>query len=414
MKVIIVGGGIAGLTLACGLAKGGIRSDVYEVAPQIAPLGLGVNLLPHSTKVMAELGVLDEMRRRSVETVESTFFNRYGQHIYSEPAGLHAGYDEPQLSIHRGDIQEPLLHRFVAQAGAEFMHTGRRCVGYEEDGEGVTVHFADTLNGAPLPPVRADVVIAADGLHSVIRKQMHPGEGDPVYSGVNMWRGAALWKPFLQGGNMTRIGWLSTGKLVIYPIRNDVDGNGNQLINWVVEIETPKFKEKRDWNKEGSLDDFFWAFKDMKFDWLDVPGLLQATEKILEFPMVDQDPLPFWTTGRVTLMGDAAHPMYPRGSNGAGQAILDAACLAKALLAAEDPRQALRAYEAERLAATSRVVLMNRSTPPDIILKVVHDRTGGKPFERIEDVISAEELAALSSSYKRAAGYDREKLAVAS
>lgn len=414
MEILIVGGGIAGLTLACGLAQGGLRPHVCEVAPQIAPLGLGVNLLPHSTKVMRDLGVLDEMRRRSIETCEASFFNRFGQHIFSEPAGLAAGYDVPQLSIHRGDIQEPLLHRFLADVGPGYLHTGHRCTGFEQDENGVTVHFADTVTGAPLPSRRADVVIAADGLHSVVRKQMHPSEGDPVYSGVNMWRGAAVWKPFLRGANMTRIGWLSTGKLVIYPIRDNVDGEGGQLVNWVVEIETPKHKEKRDWNKEGALEDFFWAFEDMTFDWLDVPALLKATDKILEFPMVDQDPLPFWTEGRVTLMGDAAHPMYPRGSNGAGQAILDAAFLTKALLAAADPREALQSYEADRLPATSRVVLTNRTTPPDIILKVVHDRTGGKPFDKIEDVISHEELVALSSNYKRAAGYDREKLAVAS
>lgn len=410
MKIVIVGGGIGGMTLACKLAVGGVFPDVYDSAPRLEPIGLGINLLPHAGKVMQQIGVLDEIASRSVETYESTFFNRFGQHIYSEPAGLRAGYDLPQFSVHRGDLHQPLLSRFTALAGDEKLHLAHRCVGFEQDADGVTVHFRDTVADTELPSVRADILIAADGLHSVVRKTLHPNEGDPVYSGVNMWRGSAVHKPFLNGANMTRIGWLSTGKLVVYPMRNNVDGEGNQLINWVAEIETSKYKAKRDWNKEGSFDDFMWAFEDMKFDWLDVPALLRSTTKVMEFPMVDQDPLPFWTQGRVTLLGDAAHPMYPRGSNGAGQAILDGDALGDALLQNANPQDALKAYEADRLPATSKVVLTNRTTPPDIILKEVFDRTGDKPFDRIEDVIGANELSALSNNYKKVAGYDRERL----
>lgn len=410
MKIVIVGGGIGGMTLACKLALGGIVPEVYDAAPRMEPIGLGVNLLPHSGSVMEEIGVLDEIARRSVETYESTFFNRFGQHIYSEPAGKRAGYRLPQLSVHRGDLHQPILNRFVELTGTEHLHVAHRCVGFDQDEAGITAHFVDAVSGKRLADVRADILIAADGIHSVVRKALHPQEGDPVYSGVNMWRGAVVHKPFLNGANMTRIGWLATGKLVLYPIRNNVDGQGGQLINWVAEIETPRYKDKRDWNKEGSIGDFIGAFEDMKFDWLDVPALLRKTEKILEFPMVDQDPLPFWTQGRVTLLGDAAHPMYPRGSNGAGQAILDAKALGDALIATDDPRAALKAYEADRLPATSKVVLTNRATPPDIILKEVFDRTGDKPFERIEDIISAAELSKLSNNYKKIAGYDRDKL----
>ncbi|MCZ7472721.1 MULTISPECIES: flavin-dependent oxidoreductase [Rhizobium/Agrobacterium group] len=411
MKVIIIGAGIGGMTLACKLAAGGIVPEVYDAAPQLQPVGLGINLLPHASKVMAEIGVLGEIARRSVETYESTFFNRFGQHIFSEPAGLRAGYELPQYSVHRGDLHQSLLQRFAELATKRHLHAGHQCVGYDQDDGGVTVHFRDTLGQKLLESVRGDVMVAADGLHSVVRKSLHPNEGDPVYSGVNMWRGATLHKPFLDGANMTRIGWLSTGKLVIYPIRNDADGQGNQLINWVAEIETPTYKKKRDWNKQGCFDDFMWAFEDMKFDWLDVPALLRSTDAVMEFPMVDQDPLPFWSQGRVTLLGDAAHPMYPRGSNGAGQAILDGKVLGDALLSAENPRDALKAYEGERLPITAKVVLTNRSTPPDIILKEVFERTGDKPFDRIEDVISADELASLSSNYKKIAGYDRERVA---
>jgi 2-polyprenyl-6-methoxyphenol hydroxylase-like FAD-dependent oxidoreductase len=253
-------------------------------------------------------------------------------------------------------------------------------------------------------------VISTEGIHSAIRRQFHPEEGDPVYSGVNMWRGVVVCKPFLSGATMTRVGWLSTGKMVIYPVRDNVDGKGSQLINWVAELETPDYKDKRDWNKPGRLEDFIGHFDDMAFNWLDIPDMIRRTESIFEFPMVDQDPLDRWTEGLVTLMGDAAHPMYPRGSNGAGQAIMDAKYLAEVLNLDSDPREVLKAYEVERLPATSKVVLTNRSTPPDAVLQVVFERTGDKPFDNIEDVVSRDELVAITSRYKQVAGYDLKQL----
>jgi 2-polyprenyl-6-methoxyphenol hydroxylase-like FAD-dependent oxidoreductase len=205
-----------------------------------------------------------------------------------------------------------------------------------------------------------------------------------------------------------RAGWLSHGKMVIYPIR-PADADGFQLINWVAEIETPVYR-KRDWNRKGSMDDFIGAFADWHFDWLDVPALIRASDSVLEFPMVDQDPLPRWTFGRVTLLGDAAHPMVPRGSNGAGQAILDARALTSALLEHDNPTDALAAYEKQRLEATTRIVLTNRANPPDAILREVFQRTRDKPFNVIEDVISRDELVAMSEGYKRIAGYSKEAL----
>ena len=197
--------------------------------------------------------------------------------------------------------------------------------------------------------------------------------------------------------------------MVIYPIRERIDAEGRQLVNWVAEIETPRH-EKRDWTRRGDLADFIGAFEDWRFDWLDVPSFIRAADQVLEFPMVDQDPLPWWTQGLVTLLGDAAHPMVPRGSNGAGQAILDARALADALSTHRDPAEALQAYEAKRREATSNVVRMNRKNPPDAILREVFVRSGDKPFTRIEDVIGLEELKAISDGYKRVAGYDRESL----
>jgi 2-polyprenyl-6-methoxyphenol hydroxylase-like FAD-dependent oxidoreductase len=410
LDVLIVGAGVGGLTLALCLQHAGIRARVCEASPEIRPLGVGINVLPHASRELGRLGLEPELTRHAVLTREAAFFNRFGQLILREPLGRWAGYEAPQYSIHRGDLQRVLLDAWLERAGGGALRTGWRCTGFEQDARGVTVAFDDPQTGAAHAPQRAEVVIACDGLHSAIRKQLHPAEGLPRYSGVNMWRGVTRWPPILSGATMVRAGWLSHGKMVIYPIRNDVDGAGTQLVNWVAELETPNHRQ-RDWNRPGNVADFIAAFADWHFDWLDVPALIRAADAVLEFPMVDQDPLPWWTRGRVTLLGDAAHPMVPRGSNGAGQAILDARCLADLLASGAAPEAALQAYETQRLAATTQVVLTNRSNPPDAIIREVHERTGDRPFERIEDVISAEEIARMSEAYKRVAGYDHASLA---
>jgi 2-polyprenyl-6-methoxyphenol hydroxylase-like FAD-dependent oxidoreductase len=209
---------------------------------------------------------------------------------------------------------------------------------------------------------------------------------------------------------MATAGWLECGKLVIYPIRRDLDAQGRQLINWVAEIQSPR-NVMPDWSLGGRIEDFYPTFAGWHFDWLDCAALLKNAEQVLEYPMADRDPLPYWTRGRVTLLGDAAHPMYPRGSNGAGQAILDARTLAGCLARSPDPAKALQQYEAKRLKAANELVLRNRTDPPDAILREVWKRSGDKPFARIEDVISREELIAISESYKRVAGFEREALA---
>ncbi|MEP7056951.1 MAG: flavin-dependent oxidoreductase [Caldimonas sp.] len=410
MDVIIVGAGVGGLTLALALQRAGIAARVFEASPEIRPLGVGINVLPHASRELGRLGLEAELTRHAVLTKEAAFFNRFGQLIHREPLGRAAGYEAPQYSIHRGDLQRVLLDAFVERAGAARLATGWRCTGFTQDEHGVTVAFDDPLSGAARPAQHGDVVIACDGLHSAIRKQLHPDEGEPRYSGVNMWRGVTRWKPFLSGATMVRAGWLSHGKMVIYPIRDDIDGEGTQLVNWVAEIETAKHRQ-RDWTRPGELGDFIGGFADWHFDWLDVPALIRAADSVLEFPMVDQDPLPWWTRGRATLLGDAAHPMVPRGSNGAGQAILDARSLADLLASGADPAAARRAYEAQRLDATTRVVLTNRINPPDAIIREVHERSGDKPFARIEDVISREEIERMSERYKRVAGLDHASLA---
>ena len=401
-EVLIVGAGIGGLTLALTLHEAGIPCRVFEASPEIRPIGVGINVLPHAAKELAALGLRDVLVSAGIATAESAFFNRFGQLIYREPAGIAAGYDWPQVSIHRGELQMLLLRAVRERLGRDSVLTGYQCVGVEQGDGFAAVRFAGR------EPVRGSAAIACDGIHSALRKQFYPTEGAPLYSGYNMWRGVTVWPRFLTGATMVRAGWLANGKMVIYPIR-DLD-DGRQLVNWVAEIETPRHLD-RDWNRSGSLDDFLPAFADWHFDWLDVPALIRGAETVLEFPMVDQDPLPRWTFGRVTLLGDAAHPMVPRGSNGAGQAILDARAMADCLVAASDVPAALTRYEALRLPPTTNVVLTNRRNPPDAILREVYERTGDKPFARIEDVIPEAELRAITDRYKTVAGYDRKALA---
>src|SRR5271163_4852105 len=406
--ILIVGGGIGGLTLGLALHAANIPCRVLESAPEIRAVGVGVNLLPHATKELAALGLEADLARVAITTKDSTLFNRFGQLIYQEPLGRAAGYDHPQFSIHRGDLQMILLDAFRARAGADRLLTNRHCIGVEQDDSGVIVSFSDGPGGAQQSTVHGRAAIACDGINSAIRKQFFPDEGEPRYSGVNMWRGVTRWKPMLSGASMVRAGWLSHGKMVIYPIRA-AGPDGLQLINWVAEIETPDYR-KRDWNREGSLADFISPFADWHFDWLDVPAFIRAADSVLEFPMVDQDPLPRWSFGRITLLGDAAHPMVPRGSNGAGQAILDTRAMTSALLANDDPVVAFAAYEKQRLEATTRVVLTNRTNPQDAILREVYQRTNDRPFKAIGDVISHDELVALSDSYKQIAGFSKEAL----
>jgi 2-polyprenyl-6-methoxyphenol hydroxylase-like FAD-dependent oxidoreductase len=407
--IIIVGAGIGGLTLGLALHAAGVPCRIFESAADIRPIGVGINLLPHATRELAALGLEADLAKLAIATADATFFNRFGQLIYQEPLGRAAGYAHPQFSIHRGDLQLVLLDAFRSRAGHDRLITGHHCTGVEQDESGVSVHFSDGPGGASRSTVRGRVAIACDGINSAVRKQLFPDEGEPRYSGVNMWRGVTRWKPILSGASMVRAGWLSHGKMVIYPIRHASEADGLQLINWVAEIETPVYR-KRDWNRPGSIDDFIGAFADWHFDWLDVPAFIRAADHVLEFPMVDQDPLPRWSFDRITLLGDAAHPMVPRGSNGAGQAILDARALISALLEHGDAVAALAAYEKQRLEATTRIVLTNRTNPPDAILREVFQRTHDQPFAAIEDVISRDELVALSEGYKRIAGYSKDAL----
>ena len=406
MEVVIAGGGIGGLTLALALHAKGVACRVFEAAPEIKPLGVGVNLLPHATAALDRLGLLPALQAVAVTTLEASYFNRFGQLILTEPLGRGAGYAQPQLSIHRADLHATLLDAARARIGADRVTLGATCVAVDEATG--TARFTDSRTAVPLADACGEAVVACDGFHSAVRKQLFPDEGAPIYSGVNMWRGVTRMRPILSGATMVRAGWLAQGKMVIYPIRRFDDGS--VLMNWVAEIETPHH-HPNDWARRGRLEDFLPAFAEWHFDWCDVPAMIRDAELVLEYPMVDRDPLPRWSHGRVTLLGDAAHPMYPRGSNGAGQAILDAMALAESFAGSPgDAVAVLAEYEKKRLGPTSDVVRTNRTAPPDVVIKTVWERSGDKPFARIEDVIPPAELTALVDRYKQVAGYDKAAL----
>jgi 2-polyprenyl-6-methoxyphenol hydroxylase-like FAD-dependent oxidoreductase len=402
-EIAIVGGGICGLALAMNLHERGIACRVYERAPEIRELGVGITLLPHAMREFTALGVGGELLEAGIENVESCFFNRFGQLIYKEPRGKFAGYQYPEVGIHRGKLHRILFETARARIGADRVLTDRECIGLEQHEQGASVFFKETSSGRMLDPVRTSAVVACDGINSAIRKQFYPDDA-VAFAGINTWRGVTRRKPILTGRSYMRVGSILTGKLVIYPIVDNADGEGNQLINWMAEIKQERVG-KNDWNKPGDLADFFSIYKDWRFDWLDVAAMIESADQVLEYPMVDKDPVARWTFGRVTLAGDAAHPMYPRGSNGAAQAAIDARTLADLLAKHADPRDALKAYEAARLEPTAKVVRTNRDHPPDFINIKVEELVGDRPFENLDDYITQGELRALSENYKKIAGF---------
>jgi 2-polyprenyl-6-methoxyphenol hydroxylase-like FAD-dependent oxidoreductase len=404
--IAVVGGGIAGLAFALALHQRGIACEVYEGVADVRELGVGITLLPHAVKELDALGLLPRLEAVAIENRESVFFNRYGQFVYSEARGRHAGYALPELGIHRGKLHRILIDAALERLGREHVHTGHRVSGLSQDGDGVTLSFEPTGLGQPAP-VRAGWVVACDGVNSAVRRHFHPDD-KVCFAGINTWRGVSVHKPILTGKSYIRIGSIDTGKMVIYPIVDNVDGQGNQLINWVAEIRDPQ-AAMNDWNKPGRLDDFLPVFDAWRYDWLDVPALISSAQQVFEYPMVDKDALPRWSFERVTLMGDAAHPMYPRGSNGSAQALVDARTLADEIATEQarggDLRGALQRYQDARLPATARVVQTNRTVPPDAIIMKADELSGGRPFRHIDDLISQDALRAISENYKQIAGF---------
>lgn len=398
MRVLIAGCGIAGLTTALSLHAAGTEAQLVDSAAVLKPLGVGINLLPHAVRELTELGLGPQLAAAGIATSEQAHFDRHGSLIWSEPRGRSLGYAWPQYSIHRGELQMILLAAVRDRLGDKAVAAATTVTGFTERDGSVEVMLSSRKN-ARVVPVTADVLVGADGLYSAVRAQLHPDEPPPRWSGVMLWRGTAEGAPFLSGSSLAISGSTTTVKFVAYPIGRR--SGGRALINWVAEVmiggaEPPI---RPDWNREGRLAEALPYFQDWTFGWLDIPALMARTEEILEYPMVDRDPLPSWGRGRVTLAGDAAHPMYPIGSNGGSQAIIDARVLASELASAADPAGGLAAYEAARLPAVNQIVLANRNMPVDQVLDMVSARAPDG-FDRIEDVLSAAELASLRDAYR--------------
>lgn len=411
MNVLVVGGGIGGLATALSLHAAGIRCRVYESVGHIEALGVGINLLPHAVRELTELGLSDALRATAIETAELLYFNKHGQEIWREPRGLAAGYRWPQFSIHRGSLQSILLDAVRARLGVDAVVTGHHLERIEYAPRGrVTAYFVDRRTGAALPSAIGDCLVAADGIHSRVRALLYPDEGMPIWNGAVLWRGISESAQFLSGRSMFMAGHQSQ-KFVCYPISADAFAKGRSLSNWIAELRFPPgpLPRREDWNRPGRLSDFLPRFEPWRFDWLDVPALIRAASAVYEFPMVDRDPLPRWSFGNVTLLGDAAHPMYPIGSNGASQAILDARVLALELARARDPAAAFAAYEDERRPPTAAIVLANRGNGPEQVMQLAEERAPAG-FSDIDAVIPRAEREAIANRYKQVAGFQKDAL----
>jgi 5-methylphenazine-1-carboxylate 1-monooxygenase len=375
---------------------------VFDSVREIAPRGAGLNVQPHAVKVLAQLGLLEALDAVSMRPREMILMNRFGQTVWREPRGLAAGYDTPQLSTHRGLFQQVLAQAVRARLGEAAILTDRRLLSFTQDAQGVEVQCA--ARDGTQHRITGAALIGADGIHSPVRRQFYPSEGAPLWNGLVGWRGNVRAKPFLGGES-----WFIAGhfdcKFVCYPYGR-VGQDGLQDITWTAEVRMGEHGtwRKEDWNREAHLSDFLPHFADWDFGWVNVPDLIRAAPTLLEFPMVDRDPLPRWSHGRITLLGDAAHPMVPIGANGGSQAILDADALARACAAQPELPRAFTSYEAERLPVANAVVLQNRKLGPEKVLALVHERAP-RGFANINDVVSHDELNAIAQSYKQTAGF---------
>jgi 2-polyprenyl-6-methoxyphenol hydroxylase-like FAD-dependent oxidoreductase len=410
MTVLIAGGGIGGLTLALSLHQIGVPAKVFESVPELKPLGVGINVLPHAVRELIDLGLHERLEAEGVATRELAYFSKRGRPIWSESLGLEAGYKWPQFSIHRGTLQQILLDAAIERLGASNIITRHHLTDWTETSNGIRARFVDKTTGQPAGNCEGAVLVAADGIHSAAREKLYPNEGAPIWNGRVLWRGVTAAKPFLSGRTIIMAGH-ETQRFVCYPISSSPDRDGKFQINWIAGRQMPPTYQWRreDYDRTAKLDEFLPWFADWKFDWLDFPSLIRNCSQAFEYPLVDRDPIPQWSFGRVTLLGDAAHPMYPIGSNGASQAILDARVLTREIQTHGPTAAALVAYEAERRPAMTELVLLNRRDGPERMMQLVEERAPDG-FDDVTDVLSRQELEEVAANYKRVAGFQVESL----
>jgi 2-polyprenyl-6-methoxyphenol hydroxylase-like FAD-dependent oxidoreductase len=408
MNVAVIGAGIGGLTAALSLHAAGIDVRVYESVAEMKALGFGINLQPNAARELIELGLGEALAETAIETAELGYYNKLGQLIWSEPRGRAAGYAWPQYAIERGDLQMILLDAVKGRIGAHNILTGHHLVSFERDSSGVTAHFIERTSERRLAPARSDVLVGCDGIHSAVRAQLYPGEGAPVGSGRRQWRGAVEAEPFLDGRTHATMGY-SDRRAVVYPISKKAADRGRSWMSWVVVVPAVGSGQTARWDHRIANDVAVEPFKDWNFSWLDFAGLIRQTREIYEYPEADREPLPRWSFGRVTLLGDAAHPMRPAGAQAGSQAVVDARFLAFTLASAATPEQALDRYDAERRPTMNAVTLRNREFGPAIVMELAEQRAP-QGFSNIEEVISRRELMEIAAAYKTQAGFDPAEL----
>ncbi len=410
MRIAIIGGGIVGLTTALSLARVGLKPTVYEAVVEPAPLGVGINLLPHAVRELSELGLLEKLKTIGVPIEELIYWMSDGREVWREPRGTKAGYGWPQIAIHRGRLQMLLLEEATRALGKSSIQFARSLKSIEQSADVVSLLFTDRQTGLPCPPVEADLVIAADGIHSAVRRQLYPSEGIPKWNGISLFRGTSRLPPNTVGPSTYWAGH-SKQKFVGYPISTDPN-SGEILLNWICDLPTgtPGSTPREDWNRRADPSLLIERYQGWRLPGLDVLSIVSAAKQVLEFPMVDRDPLPQWTFGRVTLAGDAAHPMYPIGSNGATQGIIDARALAFYVATQPSIASALKSYEDARRPPTSEIVLTNRAHGPDRVLEVANER-GHDPAIALDSVFPLTERASIAQGYKAVAGFDPTQLA---
>jgi len=409
-QVIIAGGGICGLATALTLHQIGVPCVLYEAVRDMRPLGVGINMQPNAVRELYELGFTEaDLDRVGLPAKEWALVGLNGNDIYSEPRGRLAGYRWPQYAVHRGHFHMMLYRSLLERIGPDAVNLGSRVTGYRKNADGGVTALVEHADGSTSEAAGV-LLIGADGIHSAIRAQMHPAQPPIHWGGAIMWRGTTWGKPSRSGASMVGLG-THRQRVVFYPISHPDPKTGLSMINWIAEVTLDNSEgwKQLGWFRQAHIDDFAHHFEDWVWDWLDVPALLRNAETIFENPMIDRDPVPTWRDGPVLLLGDAAHAMYPTGSNGGSQAIVDARMLGAAMVEHGVTPDALAAYNDRLCGPISQLVLRNRSAGPFGLLNIVDERCGGT-FDNIDDVIPPDERAAFMAGYKAAAGLAIETL----